>query len=331
MERVADGIFAITHDNATEVWPNGNTGVVVGDDGVLVFDADYLPSRARADIALIRKVTALPVRYVVISHLHRDHNGGTSAYREAFPNAVIVSGPQTREFISINRAATARQGAMAGSPLRATLAALEARAANAHDTTGRALTAAEMADLNRNIRERRVEMEDLTHLDVIVPNLTVSHAIDVFLGARRVTIRDRGRANSPDDVTAFVPDARVLFTGDIVVEAPVPYTGATWPVEWAQVLRDLEALPAAAIVPGHGPVMRDAAYLAATRELIEDVNRQVASLLRQGLTLDQIQARVDAAKHRAAVPEWLHASNEDWAVTLHALIERSWHELRGLD
>jgi cyclase len=331
MERVADGIFAIMHDDATEVWPNGNTGVVVGDSGVLVFDADYLPSRARADIALIRRVTALPVRYVVISHLHRDHNGGTSAYHEAFPGALIVSGPQTRDFIAINRAATAHRDAVAGSPLRATLAALEARSTSGRDTTGRVFSATEKAALDRNIRERRVELEDLSHLDVVVPNLTVSNTIDVFLGTRRVQVRDRGRANSPDDVTAFVPDANVLFTGDIVVESPLPYTGATWPVEWASVLRDLEAMAPAAIVPGHGPVMRDASYLAAMRELIEDVNGQVASLLRQGLTLDQILARVDVAKRRAAVAEWLHASDENWAVTLHALIERSWHELRGLD
>ena len=39
LERVADGIFAILHDDATDQWPHGNTGVVVTDDGVLVVDA----------------------------------------------------------------------------------------------------------------------------------------------------------------------------------------------------------------------------------------------------------------------------------------------------
>src|SRR3982750_2957419 len=67
MERVADGVYAIVHDRATEDWIHGNTGVVVGDDGVLVVDATYLPSRARADIALIRSVTDKPVRYLVIT------------------------------------------------------------------------------------------------------------------------------------------------------------------------------------------------------------------------------------------------------------------------
>ena len=41
---------------------------------------------------------------VLITHLHRDHNGGASAYRDAFPGVSVVSGPDTREFIEINRA-----------------------------------------------------------------------------------------------------------------------------------------------------------------------------------------------------------------------------------
>src|ERR1700757_4550064 len=57
MERVAENVYAIIHDDATDEWPHGNTGVVVTDAGVLVIDATYLPSRARADIALIRSVT----------------------------------------------------------------------------------------------------------------------------------------------------------------------------------------------------------------------------------------------------------------------------------
>ena len=48
LERVGDGVYVVIHDDATDDWPHGNTGVVVGDDGVLVVDATYLPSRARA-------------------------------------------------------------------------------------------------------------------------------------------------------------------------------------------------------------------------------------------------------------------------------------------
>jgi glyoxylase-like metal-dependent hydrolase (beta-lactamase superfamily II) len=332
MERVADGVYAIIHDDATEDWPNSNTGVVVGDNGVLIVDATYLPSRARADIALIRTVTDKPVRYVVISHLHRDHNGGTSAYRDAFPDVSVISGPQTREFISINPAATSRAGAAQGSPLRATLAALEARLASGKDSAGHALAPDVMSALKLNVAQRRIEMADLATMRVIVPDIAVKSELDLYLGSRRIEIRDHGRANSPDDVSVYLPAERVLFTGDLVVQAPVPYTGATWPVEWSEVLRQLELLPLAAMVPGHGPVMHDFAYSHAMRMLIDGVDGQVAEMLRAGLTLDQMQQRVDATKLRAASPAWTPAAlDEDWKLVVHALVERSWHELRGLD
>jgi F420-0:gamma-glutamyl ligase len=49
---VADGVYVVIHENATEEWPHGNTGMGVGETGVLVVHSTYLPSRARADIAL---------------------------------------------------------------------------------------------------------------------------------------------------------------------------------------------------------------------------------------------------------------------------------------
>ena len=332
MEKIADGVYAIIHDNATEDWPNSNTGVIVGDDGVLVVDATYLPSRARADIALIRQVTNRPVKYLVITHLHRDHTGGTSAYRDAFPGVAVVSGPSTREFIEINRAATARAGAAQGSPLRATLATLETRLSSGKDAQGAPLTPAAKKTLEQNVRERRIEMEDLSSYRAIVPDVAVTGSLEVYLGARRIEIKDRGHANSPDDVTVYLPAERVLFTGDIVVQSPLPYTGATWPVEWAKVLRDLESTPVAAIVPGHGPVLHDHAYTRAMRELIESVTVQVAGMLKQGLTLDQMQQKVDTSKLRAASPVWMDSSlDEDWKHTVRALVDRAWHSLRGLD
>ena len=78
--------------------------------------------------------------------------------------------------------------------------------------------------------------------------------------------------------------------------------------------------------------MHDVAYVRAVRGLIESVNGQVADGLRQGLPLDQIQQRVDASANRAAVREWTApALDANWRLSVRALVERAWHELRGLD
>ena len=58
-----------------------NTGVVIGEDAVLVVDAQATPVMAREVIRRIRKVTAKPIKYVVLSHYHAVRVLGASAYR----------------------------------------------------------------------------------------------------------------------------------------------------------------------------------------------------------------------------------------------------------
>jgi glyoxylase-like metal-dependent hydrolase (beta-lactamase superfamily II) len=58
-----------------------NTGVIVGDDGVMVIDAQATPLMAREVIRRIRRVTSKPIRYVVLSHYHAVRVLGASAYK----------------------------------------------------------------------------------------------------------------------------------------------------------------------------------------------------------------------------------------------------------
>ena len=70
-----------------------NAGIVVGEDGVLVFDALAAPMHAKAFVAAIRKVTDKPFRHLINSHHHGDHVGGN----QYFPGAEIVGHPYCRE------------------------------------------------------------------------------------------------------------------------------------------------------------------------------------------------------------------------------------------
>jgi glyoxylase-like metal-dependent hydrolase (beta-lactamase superfamily II) len=58
-----------------------NTGVIVGDDGVMVIDAQATPLMAREVIRRIRSVTSKPIKYVVLSHYHAVRVLGASAYK----------------------------------------------------------------------------------------------------------------------------------------------------------------------------------------------------------------------------------------------------------
>jgi len=330
IERVGDGIYAIIHENATDEWPHGNTGVVVGDDGVLVVDAAYLPSRARADIALIRSVTDQPVRYLVMTHWHFDHNNGTVAYRDAFPGLLIVSERQTRHWIDLNATYWSRMSTAPGSARRASLATLEQRLAADTDSAGRTLTAEEKRTLERTIGQRRGELKELATLTVVPPNLVFDRELTLHVGKRRIELRNRGPANSPADVTVYLPEERVLFTGDILVQDPLPYPFGAWPVPWVGVLRELEALPVAALVPGHGPVMRDHTYTRTVRQLMEAVTSRADSMTRRGMTLQQVQDSMSLEDVRRGYPAWNDGvPPEDWRAITRILIERAWRGVRG--
>jgi glyoxylase-like metal-dependent hydrolase (beta-lactamase superfamily II) len=82
--------FARLSDNAYAYTAEGdpNTGVVIGDDAVLVVDTQATPVMARDVIRRIREVTDKPVRYVVLSHYHAVRVLGASAYQ---PEHVIAS------------------------------------------------------------------------------------------------------------------------------------------------------------------------------------------------------------------------------------------------
>jgi glyoxylase-like metal-dependent hydrolase (beta-lactamase superfamily II) len=331
LERIGDGVYAIIHDDATDAWPHGNTGVIVGSAGVLVVDATYLPSRARDDIALIKRVTDQPVRWLVNTHWHFDHNNGASAYTRAFPGLTVVSERETSAWIELNQTYWARMSTAPGSARRAELAALEQQLATGTDSTGAALSADVRRRLPLTVRQRRNELAELASLEVITPNLMFDRELTLDLGGgRRVVLEDRGRANSPHDVTIYLPAERILFTGDILVQSPLPYSGASWPVPWVEVLRRIEAVPITVLVPGHGPVMRDHGYTRRVRALMQAVTARVDSLARRGLTLDQVQAAITLDDIRRATPVWQGAGNDDdWKFTVSTLAERAWRGVRG--
>src|SRR5688500_631461 len=80
--KLSDHAYAYTAEG------DPNTGIVVGDDAVMVIDTQATPAMAQDVIRRIREVTDKPIRYVVLSHYHAVRVLGASAYR---PDHVIAS------------------------------------------------------------------------------------------------------------------------------------------------------------------------------------------------------------------------------------------------
>ena len=330
MERVADGVYVIVHDDATDEWPHANTGVIVGESEVFVVDTAYLPSRTEADIALIRKLTPLPVRWLAYTHWHMDHNNGAAAYQAAYPGVTIVAERETAGWAVLNADWYARMSTTPGSARLVALEEMRTRLAGGIDEEGRPLDAAARVLLAKRVAQRDGELREFATLRTVEPDLRFDGTLTLPFDGQSIELVDRGRGNSPHDTTVWLPRQRVLFAGDLLVQSPLPFTGASWPLPWIDVLRDLEAIDAARIVPGHGPVFADHAYTRAVRALLEAVVAGVESKLTEGRTLEQAQAEIDLSAVRATVPAWSDpALDADWATVTKVLIERAWRGVRG--
>ena len=88
-DQLGEGLFAYTAEG------DPNSGIIVGDDGCMVIDAQATPAMAGDVIARVREVTDKPVKYVVLSHYHAVRVLGASAYE----GATIIASEATRGLI----------------------------------------------------------------------------------------------------------------------------------------------------------------------------------------------------------------------------------------
>ena len=189
-----------------------NSGVIVGDDGVIVVDAQATPALAQQVIERVRRVTDKPIKYVVLSHYHAVRVLGASAYGA---QEVIASGA-----------------------CRAMIA-----------ERGKEDWESEFGRFPRLFRAAET-IPGLTW-----PTVTFQRTMTLYLGKRRVELMHIGRAHTAGDIIAYVPDAGVVFSGDIVEYKSACYCGDAHFTDWPATLSRLHAFKADALVPGRGEAL----------------------------------------------------------------------------
>ena len=268
---------------------NANTLLVVGDDAALVVDSGISPSIARQIIADIRRKTDKPVRYLVNTHWHEDHWVADNEYRKAFPDIVIVSTEFTRERVQ-KEIPEAIQKMIANA--QAESKNFEEALARGTRKDGTPLDDAARKKYQDVIDDMAFSQTDFRQAGALVsPDLTFEQGIRLYLGKREVRVSFLGLGNTGGDAVTYVPDAKVVAAGDLVV-LPTPFSLGSYPKEWIETLRKLSALDTVALVPGHGPVQRDQTYVNMLIRLLQSVVTQVAEAVRSGATLEETRTRV---------------------------------------
>jgi len=133
------------------------------------------------------------------------------------------------------------------------------------------------------------------------PDRTFSGELSLDVGGREVRLIQVGPAHTPGDTLVGVPDARLLYAGDILFVGGTPIVWAG-PIErWITACELILDMDVTAIVPGHGPVT-DKSGVHGVRDYLLFVAAESRKRFEDGLSVDEAIASIDLGKY-AALPE----------------------------
>lgn len=217
-----------------------NTGIIIGDDAVMVIDTQATPVMAQDVIRRIREVTDKPIKYVVMSHYHAVRVLGASAYMAEGGEQIIAS-RDTYDLV-VER--------------------------------GEFDKASEIGRFPRLFQNVESVPDGLTW-----PTMTFEGKMSIWLGKLEVQLIQLGRGHTKGDTVAWIPSERILFSGDLVEFDATPYAGDAYFKDWPQTLDNVAALQPEKLVPGRGAALTTPeqvqAGLSGTRDFIKDLYESV--------------------------------------------------------
>ncbi|MDK9724856.1 MAG: MBL fold metallo-hydrolase [Sterolibacteriaceae bacterium MAG5] len=264
-ERLSDNAWAYTAEG------DPNTGVVIGDDAVMVIDAQATPVMARDVIRRIREVTDKPIKYVVMSHYHAVRVLGASAY-----GADHIIASQDSYDLIVER--------------------------------GEADMKSEIGRFPRLFRA----VESIPGLTW--PTLTFKGEMTLWLGKLEVKILQLGRGHTKGDTVVWLPQQKILFSGDLVEYDATPYTGDAYLTDWPQTLDNIAALKPEQLVPGRGAALKTPAQVQAGLAGTRDFVTSMFGAVKQGAQAGRDLRAVYKETYAALKPKFGH-----WVIFDHCL------------
>jgi cyclase len=293
--KLSEGVYEIEHRQGG----GGNTTVIIGDRQVFVVDTCFLPSAASEDIAQIRQWTDKPVSFVLNTHFHNDHNFGNRIYMDAFPALTVIAHVETKKEMDRFGPGSLRREEKDSYGNQKTL---QAMLETGKMQDGRVLSDDDKKEIKDLLAQAPKIIAELKNVQFQSATLTFEHGFSVDLGNREVQVKFLGRGNTPGDAVVYLPKEKIVVAGDLV-DYPLPNVFDGYPSEWSQTLQNLAQLDANAIVPGHGPILRDKTYIYFLRDLMQSAVDQVNEKLRQTApamfqTVDDVKGTVDLTPFR---------------------------------
>ncbi len=265
LHELGDSCFAYLQPDGSWGW--SNAGLVVGGGSSLLVDTlfDLQLTREMLD-AMAAPTAAAPIDTLLNTHANGDHCYGNQ----------LVQGAEI-----VSSAATANE-----------MSEVPPSMLHALNTAP-----GEVGELFRHF----FGAFDFSGIEVAMPSRTFNGRLDVDVGGRTVQLIEVGPAHTRGDTLAYVPDARVVYTGDILFIGGTPIVWAGPLSNWVAACDLMLGMDIETVVPGHGP-LTDKAGIASVRDYLAFVDE--AAHARHATGMDAWDAARDIAHEIGAREEF---------------------------
>lgn len=264
-DKLAEGVYAYTAEG------DPNTGIIIGDDGVMVIDTQATPDMAQDVIRRIREVTDKPIKYVVLSHYHAVRVMGASAY-----NADHIIASQATYDLIVERG---------------------------------------QFDFDSEVGRFPRLFQGVESVPGLTwPSITFESSMTLWMGKRRVELMHVGRGHTKGDIVVWLPEAKVLFSGDLVEFGATPYTGDAYLSDWPQTLANVRALGAEKLVPGRGDALTTPETVEAAISGTQDFLTQMFESVKKGRAAGKELNEIYTETYQVLQPQF-----GDWVIFDHCL------------
>ncbi|WP_335342960.1 MBL fold metallo-hydrolase [Sedimenticola selenatireducens] len=264
-DKLAEGVYAYTAEG------DPNTGIIIGDDGVMVIDTQATPDMAQDVIRRIREVTDKPIKYVVLSHYHAVRVMGASAY-----NADHIIASQATYDLIVERG---------------------------------------QFDFDSEVGRFPRLFQGVESVPGLTwPSITFESSMTLWMGKRRVELMHVGRGHTKGDIVVWLPEEKVLFSGDLVEFGATPYTGDAYLSDWPQTLANVRALGAEKLVPGRGDALTTPETVEAAISGTQDFLTQMFESVKKGRAAGKELNEIYTETYQVLQPQF-----GDWVIFDHCL------------
>ena len=108
--------------------------------------------------------------------------------------------------------------------------------------------------MNKIVTSKESWSEEARTVTITPPAMTFNSKLSMYFGGRVIELRYFGRAHTSGDIFIFLPEDKLVFTGDVAQDSGVPFMMDGYMEDWVETGRLLCELPVDRFISGHGPV-----------------------------------------------------------------------------